>query len=35
MKALLEVVRLDVADLVTISPNPTCPAKGTDICDDD
>lgn len=35
MKALLEVVRLNVADLVTASLDPTCPVKGSDVCDDD
>lgn len=37
MKASVEIVRLNVADLLTVSGDldPTCPAKGTDICDDD
>ena len=35
MKALVEIVRLNVADLVVTSYDPTCPAKGSDVCDDD
>lgn len=36
MKAILEIVHFNINDLVTTSTVlPTCPAQGSQVCDDD